>query len=231
MKSPKQIPGRALLIGWLTVLSLFTGRSNAPAAQETAIANHAPVELVLSGPSSFGSNAEPFTAMLINRSGRSIVLLPPNINASYRNWTSWMVHDAQGFRVGKLPKTRIYCVGTTMYEETQYWPEEPDDSESIGRPMIGGAPILPLDDLEPVLIRDEDLVVLEPGEKLNLSGIVNPMSRFQITKPGTYKLTLHYEFIPSGYRLAENSKKKDSLKNAVTLDVTSNALSVALPAN
>jgi hypothetical protein len=107
-----------------------------------------------------------------------------------------------------------------MYEQTEVWPDDPDLTPGVGDAAIR--------ELEPILIPDEHLAILQPGEKLPIIGIIDPLSRFQIAKPGKYQLTLHYGFASAAYTLAENSPKREALKNAISFDVTSNTVTVKL---
>lgn len=210
----KQIFTRYLLLTLLWGLSLLPGVVSAQGPSPIKPPTLDPdVELVISGPATMPlfvkGRAEKFNAVLINRSPKPVVFVPPHPEWPEEVWTTWDATDAKGRSVSRLPQYEIFCIGTTMYQKTIFAPT-----------MI--------DPKHPKTIEDRDLVILQPGEKFELPGIAAPSLYVSFPKRTTYQVTLGYEFNPEHYVMAGGSQKAALLKNAPAISVTSNALTLTL---
>ena len=68
----------------------------------------------------------------------------------------------------------------------------------------------------------------QPGEEFEFQGIVDPTFTLKFTKPGTYKITMGYQFYPVHYVMSKGSRKVAMLKDAPSISVASNALTLIL---
>jgi len=209
MDTKQSFPGRFTLIVAVSLCLLV--EPNGSLAQQDSHLSSTPVELHIQGPESFGQSSRPFAAVLINRSSALIAIVLPNSNPAHNVWARWTVRDPRGYWVAPRPKSRVFCSGTTMYEETTDWPDDGPDLP----PLLG----------EQIPLRDEDVVLLNPGEQLALP-MIDPSERFDLTEHGNYTISLHYEFHPSLYILTGKDEKKRTLQNTPSLELFSNTLTV-----
>ena len=74
----------------------------------------------------------------------------------------------------------------------------------------------------PRLIRDADLVVLQPGERYELKSLADPWFSLNFRRHGIYTLSLHFAFASSHYELPKNSHYASALKKSSVIEVSSN---------
>ncbi|HKN75413.1 MAG TPA: hypothetical protein VJW94_09560 [Candidatus Acidoferrum sp.] len=176
-------------------------------------APYAHVEMLISGPSSMPlhrqRHGEKFTVILINRDAKPISIVPPHRDWPEETWTAWNAKDARGRYVSRIPRYEIYCIGTTMYEKTIFTPP-------------------PLDPSHPKTIEASDVVILQPGEEYEFQGIADPSSSLNFPRTGTYQIMMSYQFYPEHYATSKGSKKAAFVKNAPSISVTSNTLTLVL---
>lgn len=173
-------------------------RSSSPAPQ--AIAEKAALELVLSGPETMPlfrrGRGVTFHAVLTNRSQEPVTLVPP-----HKDWFEeqprWSAFDDRGRSVERLPVYQMECL-----------------------PLPTCPSVAP----QPLPVRDQDLLVLKPGESYEIVGLYDPSFSLKFLNRGVYHVSLAYTFDPSHYRLPESSRKSEALKGAGFLSVSSNPL-------
>jgi hypothetical protein len=167
------------------------------------------IELVIHGPKSFTDGTAPFTATLINRSKIPLTFVPPKQDWYDEFWAIWSVSDASGRELSHEPKSFVWCDGVAFHAQT------------IPEPGVFLS-------LKPKLIQESELIVLQPGEKLEFCRFGSPAQFFRMKQSGEYKVTLQYKFDPSHYVLPSGSPKAAALKTALPLDLASNTLTVKL---
>jgi hypothetical protein len=172
-----------------------------------------PAELVLSGPSEMPlfrkGRGVTFHATLINRSDSPLIFVPPHKDWLEERQLEWQAIDAKGRWIDRQPNYFIWCdVHGVMRAERH------DFVRVIGGP--------------PRQIQDSDVVILQRGERYEIEGLADPSFALNFLKRGVYQVSLSYSFDPSRYELPKDSKSASALKNAVSLSLTTNTLTVEI---
>ena len=178
------------------------GKNNSPVQQ--AVEGKAALELVLSGPEKMPlfrrGRGVTFHAVLVNRSQAPVTLVRPH-KEWFEEHPQWSAFDERGRSVERLPTYQMECL-----------------------PLPTCPSVAP----QPLPIRDDDLLVLKPGESYEIVGLYDPSFSLKFLNRGVYHVSLAYTFDPSHYRLPESSRKSEALKGASFLSVASNALQLRI---
>lgn len=176
--------------------------------------NPQPLEMVITGPETVPlprKNWRPlFTAVLINRSEKTVVFVPPRNDWYGERRLEWQAVDAKGEWLDRQPNYAIEC-----------------DVHGVMR-MVPDVPAVLLTAEPTRQIRDADLVVLQPGESYEIKGLADPWFSLNFRRHGVYTLSLHFSLASAHYALPKNSRFLAAVRESHSIEVDSNELRLAI---
>lgn len=177
-------------------------------------ANPQPLELVITGPGIVPlprKNWRPlFTAVLVNRSDKTVVFVPPRNDWYGERRLEWQAANAKGEWLERQPNYAIEC-----------------DVHGVMR-MVPDVPAVLLTAEPPRQIREADLVVLQPGESYAIKSLADPWFSLNFRRQGVYVLSLHFASASEHYALPKNSRFSAALKDSGSIEVDSNELKLTI---
>lgn len=203
----------------LAALALFVaaearGQENAvpklPVVKESA-----QLELVIAGPDTVPLPRKDwrplFTAVLANRSDKTVVFVPPRNDWYGERRLEWQALDVKkGEWLDRQPNYAIEC-----------------DVHGVMR-MVPDLPAELLTAEPPREIRDADLVVLPPGEKYELKSLADPWFALNFRRHAIYTLSLHFSLTSEHYALPKTSLYTTALRDSSFTEGNSNELKLAI---
>jgi hypothetical protein len=200
----------AAAISFAGLRALDARGQESPSAQ-LDIPDQAPspaIELIIAGPDTVPlprkDLRQRFTAVLINSSNDSVAFVPPRNDWYGERRLEWQAVDSRGRWLDRQPNFAIECDAHGVMRMV------PD----LPAPLLAAGP--------PRLIRDADLVVLQPGERYELKSLADPWFSLNFRRHGIYTLSLHFAFASSHYELPKNSHYASALKKSSVIEVSSN---------
>jgi hypothetical protein len=217
----RRIQNRSVLISVLSVAAAFAGSDvfeaygqQIPSSNLGSPDRAAPVELIITGPEAVPLPRKDwrplFTAVLINHSNEPVVFVPPRNDWYGERRLEWQAVDANGRWLSRQPNYAIEC-----------------DVHGVMR-AVPDLPAPLLDTQTPRQIRDDDLIVLQPGEKYALKSLADPWFSLNFRRHGFYTLSLHFSLASEHYALPKNSVYAAALKNSSHIEVNSNELRLTI---
>lgn len=173
-----------------------------------------PLELVITGPETVPlprKNWRPlFTAVLINRSDKTVVFVPPRNDWYGERRIEWQALNAKGEWLDRQPNYAIEC-----------------DVHGVMR-SVPDVPAVLLTAEPPRQIRDADIVVLQPGESYAIKSLADPWFSLNFRRHGVYTLSLHFSLASEHYALPKHSRHLAALKESSSITVDSNELKLTI---
>ena len=173
-----------------------------------------PLELVITGPETVPlprKNWRPlFTAVLVNRSDKTVVFVPARNDWYGERRLEWQAADAKGEWLDRQPNYAIEC-----------------DVHGVMR-MVPDVPAGLLTAEPARQIRDADIVVLKPSESYAIKSLADPWFSLNFRRHGVYTLSLHFSLASEHYALPKNSHFLAALKDSGSIAVDSNELKLTI---
>lgn len=216
--NPFQAAASRAAAGLFAALLLTTGLGYAHGQQDPAATSQAQaaprLQLVLTGPESVPlprKNWRPlFTAVVINRSDRTVVFVPPRNDWYGERRLEWQAADAKGEWLDRQPNYAIEC-----------------DVHGVMR-MVPDVPAELLTAEPPRQIREADLVVLQRGENYAIKSLADPWFSLNFRRHGVYTLSLHFSLASGHYELPKTSHYLAALKDSGAIALDSNELKLTI---
>lgn len=205
----------ALWFAGLAASAVYAQEKQAPQLSALPGAQkQAPLELVITGPDEVPlprKNWRPlFTAVLVNRSDKTVVFVPPRNDWYGERRLEWQAANAKGEWLDRQPNYAIEC-----------------DVHGVMR-MVPDVPAVLLTAEPPRQIREADLVVLQPGESYAIKSLADPWFSLNFRRHGVYTLSLHFSPASEHYALPKHSRYVAALRGSCSIEVDSNELELTI---
>lgn len=200
-----------VVLAWTSAVAAHAQQTPPP---QTPAASPQPLELVITGPEIVPLPRKnwrpPFTAVLINRSNKTVVFVPPRNDWYGERRLEWEAANAKGEWLDRQPNYAIEC-----------------DVHGVMR-MVPDVPAVLLTAEPPRQIREADLVVLQPGESYAIKSLADPWFSLNFRRHGVYTLSLHFSPASAHYALPKNSHYLAALKENSAIALDSNELTLTI---